>query len=202
MALEPEPRVRDRDGGAGDRDARRAGAEWIGLCLDCCHLAVAFEDPARTVAALGAAGVPIVKMQVSSALRVADRRRRPAASCSAASTKPRFLHQSACAPAGVQGADDLGEALAGATVPASGEWRVHFHMPVHVAADTTRDELAATLAAVAGGPVPLTRHFEVETCTWSIMRDVAPDDDALVAGLARGWNGLATASSNPRRRWY
>ena len=58
-------------------------------------------------------------------------------------------------------------------------------MPVHVAADTTRDELAATLAAVAGGPVPLTRHFEAETCTWSIMRDVAPDDDALVAGLAR-----------------
>ena len=64
------------------------------------------------------------------------------------------------------------------------EWRVHFHVPVNVAEHTTQDELTATLAALAGGASPLTRHYEVETYTWSVMRDAPPDDDGLVAGLA------------------
>jgi hypothetical protein len=37
---------------------------------------------------------------------------------------------------------------------------------------------------LAGGDAPLTRHFEVETYTWSVMRDAPQDDEGLVAGLA------------------
>ena len=83
----------------------------------------------------------------------------------------------------VEGTDDLPEALGGA-LPAEREWRVHFHVPVNVAEHTTQDELTATLAELAGGASPLTRHYEVETYTWSVMRDAPADDDGLVAGLA------------------
>ena len=61
---------------------------------------------------------------------------------------------------------------------------MHFHVPVHVAEHTTQDELRDTLAALAGGDAPLTRHYEVETYTWSVMRDAPQDDEGLVAGLA------------------
>lgn len=43
--------------------------DFIGLCFDCCHQAVEFEDPQECLAALASAGIPIVKVQVSSALR-------------------------------------------------------------------------------------------------------------------------------------
>ena len=43
--------------------------EFIGLCFDCCHQAVEFESPQDCLAQLQAAGIAIVKVQVSSALR-------------------------------------------------------------------------------------------------------------------------------------
>ena len=55
-------------------DALRGLApDWIGVCLDACHLAVQFETPAeaRSRAATKRA-CPVVKTQVSSALRVDD----------------------------------------------------------------------------------------------------------------------------------
>ena len=61
---------------------------------------------------------------------------------------------------------------------------MHFHVPVHAAAHTTQDELEATLAALCGGPAPLTRHLEVETYTWGVLPDGPGGDDGLVAGLA------------------
>ena len=69
-------------------------------------------------------------------------------------------------------------------LPGEREWRVHFHVPVNTSEHTTQAELRETLAALAGGPAPLTRHYEVETYTWSVMRDAPTDDEGLVAGLA------------------
>jgi hypothetical protein len=43
--------------------------KFIGICFDCCHQAVEFEDPAQCLAQLRAADIAIVKVQVSSALR-------------------------------------------------------------------------------------------------------------------------------------
>ncbi|HWV16802.1 MAG TPA: metabolite traffic protein EboE [Cellvibrio sp.] len=42
--------------------------EFIGICFDCCHQAVEFEDPAACLAQLREANIAIVKVQVSSAL--------------------------------------------------------------------------------------------------------------------------------------
>ena len=43
--------------------------EFIGICFDCCHQAVEFEDPRECIAQLHSANIAIVKVQVSSALR-------------------------------------------------------------------------------------------------------------------------------------
>ena len=107
-----------RSRAASSRRRAQAGAlladrrrERLGVCLDACHLAVAFEEPAAAVGRLAAAGLPVVKAQVSCALRVADaapatrgraRRVRRAALPAPDARAPRRR---------VAGIDDLDEAL-------------------------------------------------------------------------------------------
>jgi hypothetical protein len=186
LGLEPEP------GCVLETTTQAAAAlagvapEWIGVCLDACHLAVGFEDPHAGVAELEAAGVPVVKAQVSCALRSdvpgSDERARHLAPFA----EERFLHQTRerTAAGAVLAVDDLDEALAGG-LPAAGEWRVHFHTPVHGGRDTTQAELGEFLAALVDGPDPVTCHLEVETYTWSVLPDPPRDDAGLVDGLAR-----------------
>ncbi|MEC4021105.1 metabolite traffic protein EboE, partial [Streptomyces sp. H27-D2] len=115
-------------------------AERIGVCLDTCHLATAFEDPATAIAALGQAGVPIVKAQLSAALHAEEPHRPEVRAALAAFAEPRFLHQTRTrTPDGVHGTDDLDEALdatlggtrAGRPLPTTAPWRVHLHVPLH-----------------------------------------------------------------------
>jgi Xylose isomerase-like TIM barrel len=210
VGLEPEP------GCAVEETAQAAevlGGEvdpaWVGVCLDACHLAVQFEEASEAVASLAAAGVPVVKAQVSAALRVADPSAGTSRGALATYVEPRFLHQTRArlpGPGGrVVGMDDLDEALDGG-LPTGGEWRTHFHVPVHwdagagdvagAAGDpaaegaagvtTTQPELRDTLAVLVGGPVPVTTHLDVETYTWSVLPPERRPADAagLVAGLA------------------
>jgi sugar phosphate isomerase/epimerase len=184
LALEPEPGCTVETIAQACDAIGGLAPDWIGVCLDACHLAVQFEDPVEAVTQLAAKNVSIVKTQVSSALRVPSPGTAEGRELLARFNEPRFLHQvRECVNAHVEGTDDLPEALEGG-LPAEREWRVHFHVPVNSADHTTQDELSATLAALAGGPAPLTRHFEVETYTWSVMRDAPQDDEGLVAGLA------------------
>jgi len=184
VGLEPEPGcVLERT----DAAAEFLGGldnQWIGLCLDTCHLAVAWEDPQLALATLAAAGVPVVKVQASCALQ-ADRPRDPATSAALwRFAEPRFLHQTKEFSSGrVHSADDLP-----ATLPGDGPWRVHFHVPLHADAQpplrTTRDHLSATLTALFGGERTWCDHVEVETYTWSVL----PAQRAhvgLVEGIAR-----------------
>lgn len=43
--------------------------DYIGICFDCCHQAVEFEEPGKCLEKLRAANITIAKVQVSSALR-------------------------------------------------------------------------------------------------------------------------------------
>jgi sugar phosphate isomerase/epimerase len=184
IALEPEPGCTVETIAQACDALAGLAPEWIGVCLDACHLAVQFESAGDAVARLRSAGVPIVKAQVSSALRVPEPSSAEGRSLLARFDEPRFLHQvRECVNSHVEGVDDLPEALGGA-LPGEREWRVHFHVPVNASEHTTQDELTDTLSALAGGPAPLTRHYEVETYTWSVMRDAPTDDEGLVAGLA------------------
>lgn len=184
LALEPEPGCTIETISQACDALRGLAPEWIGVCLDACHLAVQFETAEGAVASLEDAGVSVVKTQVSSALRVDDPSSEEGRELLARFDEPKFLHQTReVVDAHVHGTDDLPEALEGA-LPAKDQWRVHFHVPVHTHEHTTQDELLDTLGALAGGGKPLTRHYEVETYTWSVMRDAPTDDDGLVAGLA------------------
>jgi sugar phosphate isomerase/epimerase len=188
VGLEPEPGCVVQTTAEAVEVLRDVDPAWVGLCLDACHLAVQFEAAVDAVALATEAGVPIVKAQVSSALRSAAPTARDREQL-AAFVEPRFLHQTRERAAGgrVNGVDDLEDAIAGG-LPGEGEWRVHFHVPVHrLDADTTQPELLDTMTALLSGPSPLTTHLDVETYTWTVLPpDQRPRDDAgLVAGLAR-----------------
>jgi hypothetical protein len=153
----------------------------LGVCLDLAHLACAWEDPAQALARLRAAGVPVVKVQLSAALEVAD----PAAAADVLPqyAEPRFLHQTR-SPHGAA-ADDLDEAMA-SRLP--GPWRIHYHVPLHAEpAPPLASTLPVTRAAVAellSGPEPACDHFDVETYTWGVLPEALRPKDA--AGLAAG----------------
>jgi sugar phosphate isomerase/epimerase len=185
IALEPEPGCTIETVVQAADFLADVAPEWIGVCLDACHLAVQFESPDGALGLLEQAGVPVVKAQVSSALRVPSPAGAEGRAFLDEFAEPKFMHQVREVVGGhVTGADDLPEALDGG-LPAAAEWRVHFHVPVHAADHTTQPELESTLAALAGGPAPVTRHFEVETYTWGVLPDGhGGDDDGLVSGLA------------------
>lgn len=152
-------------------EAAAALPRHLGLCLDVCHMAVNFEEPEETLAALATAGIPIHKVQLSAALRIGqvdDAARARIAVFSDAV----YLHQTvARATDGtMRRFVDLPQALesAGAT---DEEWRVHFHVPVFAEPepplDSTRGALERVLAIHRDRPVA--PHLEVETYTWNVL---------------------------------
>jgi len=181
VAFEPEPGCVVETVGQAVDALSAVDASYLGVCLDLAHLACAWEEPGDTVARLAAAGIPVVKVQVSVALEVADPASAPLVLASYA--EPRFLHQTRTR-SGVD-FDDLPDALAAG---AGGPWRIHFHAPLHAEPmpplTTTLPVLRAGLAALTAGPS--CDHFEVETYTWSVLpAERRPAGDAgLVDGIA------------------
>lgn len=151
----------------------------LGLCYDVCHAAVEYEDPAASIAMLRNADIPVHKLQLSSALRVASGTD-AARTALARFNEPTYLHQLIArnANGALTRYTDLGEALAPGGAQNGDEWRVHFHVPVFLESlpefDTTQSFLREILAIHRKEPI--SPHLEVETYTW----DVLPDD--LVAG--------------------
>jgi hypothetical protein len=190
VGFEPEPGCVVENTTQAAAELSGVDGDWLGLCLDTCHLAVGFEEPGAALARLDAAGVPVVKAQASCALRVDDPADPATRSLLAGFVEPRFLHQArAHSHGGLSSVDDLDQALAGG-LPAGQPWRVHFHVPLHAPPEpplaSTQDVLAGTLRALLGGDTARTAHIEVETYTWQVLPPAArPGDDAeLVAGIA------------------
>lgn len=193
VAFEPEPGCVVETTGQAAVQLAGLDPDRFGVCLDTCHLAVAFEQPAAALERLAQAGLPVVKLQASCALQVDEPGSAVARATLARFDEPRFLHQTREAPAAgtaePDGADDLGAALAGG-LPGCRPWRVHFHVPLHAAAEpplrATRDVLTGTLASLFGGGTAGTGHVEVETYTWQVLpAGQRPDSPAgLVAGIA------------------
>ncbi|MFI6024241.1 metabolite traffic protein EboE [Amycolatopsis magusensis] len=181
LAVEPEPGcVLDTVADALGWLSGRIDPAHIGLCLDTCHLAVSFADPAATLRQIADAGLDVVKVQASAALHVADPAADDAKAALAAFAEPRYLHQvrELAEDGTVLASDDLPEASA--ELPAHGPWRVHFHMPLHAAPPapltSTTDVLTTVFAELAGEP-----HIEVETYTWSVLPGGGDD---LAGGIA------------------
>ncbi|HET6320786.1 MAG TPA: metabolite traffic protein EboE [Hyphomicrobium sp.] len=152
--------------------AEAAMRRHLGVCLDVCHAAVEFEDPTECVAHLEAAGIRVPKIQLSSALRV------PSVDARAIELLRSFddgiyLHQTVADGEGsLTRYTDLPDAIAahrgGA---ASGEWRVHCHVPLfradYGALQSTQQQLAELLAACRARA--MAPHLEVETYTWDVL---------------------------------
>ena len=145
----------------------------IGVCLDTCHLAVSYADPAEAVRAIDEAGVRIVKVQASAALEVPE----PAHARSALAdfAEARYLHQVRTRPSDGEPlrADDLAGVLADPAWPTDRPWRVHVHIPLHMTpraplASTQRvllEAVDAVLETVHGREA----HLDIETYTWNVL---------------------------------
>ncbi|MBY0432310.1 MAG: metabolite traffic protein EboE [Rhodospirillales bacterium] len=165
--------------------AEEALRRHLGLCLDACHLAVAYDDPGKALDRLAGAGIRIAKAQLSAGLHV------PCADAAArAALKPYaegiYLHQVSARRANNSLARfaDLPDALADADQGA--EWRIHVHVPIWAERcgffHSTRDVLAALLKRQRERP--FTNHLEVETYTWDVLPAEARGD-SLTDSLAR-----------------
>lgn len=182
---------------------------FVGLCLDTCHLAVSFADPAAAVAAVTAAGIRIVKVQASVALEVADPADPRTRAALAPFAEERYLHQ-ARAAGGIRAADDLPELFAADEPwPTDVPWRVHVHIPLHARPASplrgTGEVLTAAVDAVLSAPHGDAAHLDVETYTWSVL-PASLQPDSLIEGIAaelrwvRANLGAAVASAAVERR--
>ncbi|MGV9312373.1 metabolite traffic protein EboE [Streptomyces sp. NPDC003691] len=175
IALEPEPGCTVETTADAIAPLAAIGSPRIGVCVDTCHLATSFEDPATAFAALAAAGITVPKAQLSAALHAGSPHLPEVREALAAFAEPRFLHQTRTrTPDGrLHGTDDLDEALRpGGLLPDGGPWRSHFHVPLHSPPapplTSTLPVLRDALTHLLGTP-PLTRHLEVETYTWQAL---------------------------------
>lgn len=177
VAFEPEPGCVVESTGQAAELLSGLDTDRLGICLDLAHLACAWEEPAEALERLRAAGLPVVKVQVSAAVEATD----PDGGAEALRrwVEPRFLHQTrgaGCAgladPADpAYAADDLDEALDRAL---PGPWRVHYHVPLHAPPEeplgSTLPVLRAALRALFDGPTAGCDHLDVETYTWGCCR--------------------------------
>ncbi len=174
LAFEPEPCcVLETTSEVVDFFARMAlpdaYSDLVGLCFDCCHQAVEFEEPAVSLGLLREAGVRLLKVQVSSALRV-----RPGELDALESfAEPTYLHQVVARwrDDSLSRHADLPEFLSELSTARRAELvecRVHFHVPIFAEdlgrCGTTQFFVEDVLPRLSP-EVPL----EVETYSWGVL---------------------------------
>ncbi|MGH7976670.1 MAG: metabolite traffic protein EboE, partial [Limisphaerales bacterium] len=143
--------------------------EFLGVNYDCCHFAVEFEDPKNALAAFQNAGIKISKIHLSSALKTNAIGKARAALKKFADDV--YLHQ-------VIARDESGKLKFFRDLPnalnfqPSGEWRIHFHVPLHATAappfENTNDHLLGVLDWLAENS-KMCSHLEMETYTWEVL---------------------------------
>jgi sugar phosphate isomerase/epimerase len=166
----------DMAGLAPDR-AREALLEHLQVCLDTCHMAVAYEDPQESLQLLADNGIRVGKVQITNGWRLRldserGRRQQLARELTPFTASP-YLHQ-------VVGRRqkgvwvryrDLEEALADLKQASEREWRIHYHLPVFVERfgnlESTQDVTREVLQLLGSGNV--TEHLELETYTWELL---------------------------------
>ena len=177
----------DDDHAAG----RAAIAEHLGVCVDTCHLSLAFVDPGEAVGRMAAAGARIAKIQVSAAPEVIDPDQDSAGvAAMRALNEPRFLHQTAAARrlgeswGSMVKVQDLGD-LDGLLARMHGAHAVRSHFHVPLTTPVTKRGLSATIAdsraGLAASVAAGCTHIAVETYTWPLL---ARTTDTIRAGTA------------------
>ncbi|OOV93941.1 metabolite traffic protein EboE [Pseudomonas sp. MF4836] len=175
--------------------------EYLALCFDVCHQAVLFEDCYQSLHRLQQAGVPVGKIQLSSAmvcqLPAAEHPRRAAVVQALGDfAEVVYLHQ-------VKARDVQGRLLSWPDLPAvlqdiaqgrvlEAELRIHFHVPLF-SEQLLLPELSGSQGALAQTFDYLAEHpalrpvLEVETYSWGVLPEpLRPDSAAAqLQGIAR-----------------
>jgi sugar phosphate isomerase/epimerase len=147
----------------------------VGACLDTCHMAVEFEDPSAALDLLRQVGMQVFKIQVSSALDLAQSVPPVIQSVLGPFAEDTYLHQVVARTSGrLTRYTDLPEALSAVQAqPAdvSQDWRVHFHVPLFLAdmdrVRTTQSYVVSVLELLKRDP--FCTMLEVETYTWDVL---------------------------------
>ncbi len=171
LALEPEPAclletTADLVGFLEGMDFPKPLRERIGICLDCSHLALQFEEPAEVLSLLAKGGVRIGKVQVSSALSAKHAQRDALRQF----VEPTYLHQVVVRSGNgsLSRYEDLPGALERHRGEGGDEWRCHFHLPIFLdqagGYQTTRHFAEQLLPLLDPGVL-----LEVETYTWNVL---------------------------------
>lgn len=147
----------------------------LGVCLDTCHVAMQFEDPAESFRQYRAAGIRVSKVQLSAALECA-------ADIPEAALQPfddgvylhqvKSLHQQEGVAPEINRVTDLPEWLGGQK-PEGDPLRIHAHVPLHWPGSsplgTTRHTLSQDFwDELQKDSCP---HIEVETYTFDVLPD-------------------------------
>jgi sugar phosphate isomerase/epimerase len=183
--------------GVSEEQAEATIREHLGVCLDTCHMAVEFEDPASVLDALAAAGIRVMKVQVTAGLRTTlggdDGGTLDALGEFADDV---YLHQvvERRADGSLKRYLDLPQAIDAARGDGDArEWRIHFHVPVfrtqYGRFEGTQAYITDVLRLVRERSV--CQQFEVETYTW----DVLPEEfrhEGIVSAIARELEWTAT----------
>lgn len=164
---------------------------YLRVCHDICHAAVMFEPQAEVLERYRNAGIAVGKIQVSSAValdlnQTALNDRQPALKQLAGFNEPRYLHQTVIRRDDHRPPlffEDLPLALAGSEP--TGDWRVHFHVPIYVQRfgylRAMQDDIVTCLELAKTHSI--TSHFEVETYAWTVLpRELQQPE--LAAGIA------------------
>lgn len=160
---------------------RSPARRYIGVCLDCCHAAVAFESPLEWLRAFRNCGIAVPKIQVSASLRVKVSRGQ--SDLLRPFLDDKYLHQTRVARRGrIQKFADLSEAVSRAP---QGEWRIHFHVPLGwdgAPITSTSDMMEKDFfrEALSTG----NRHLEVDTCSFAgLPGDKPPPVESVISEL-------------------
>lgn len=154
---------------------------YLGICLDVCHAAMQFEDPAVALTRLNQAEIHVPKIQVSAALDVVNPEV-PDLSYLKAFDDGIYFHQTRVRKENepLLRYADLPEALADRP---HGHWRVHFHVPLHFKAPGTNVHSTAALLDEDFFRQALlsTTHFETETYTYAVLPEKYQDAGSSVS---------------------
>ncbi|HEY7884161.1 MAG TPA: metabolite traffic protein EboE [Cellvibrionaceae bacterium] len=156
---------------------------FVGLCFDACHQAVEYEHPTECLARIKVEGIPIGKVQVSSALRA----QRDEIQHLFTFDEPVYLHQAVarCSNSGqLLRYSDLPELKQALTQGKSfDECRVHFHVPIfleHLGQVGTTQFFLRELLPLLDTNIPL----EVETYSFNAIAEHLRTD-SMAKSIAR-----------------
>jgi hypothetical protein len=164
----------------------------LGICFDTCHFSVRFIHPLRAWHDLAEAGIPIFKLQVSVALRCDSNSSPEEIQRFFASQEPVYLHQTYHREALTGLVTQFSDLpLAQGAKVGTGEWRCHFHVPIHWgdSPSTTGFELVEFLKEIKSTPtLPL---LEIETYSFEALRvEEHQTKTDLITSLTQEWQWL------------